>query len=72
MANNYIGADRLKDLNGSLVSSIMAYVFNAMTHLSVDVRLMAFKFFDLVVLNCSSSFLLYAEKDIVFLIAVSL
>ncbi|KAK1278529.1 hypothetical protein QJS04_geneDACA022239 [Acorus gramineus] len=51
-----------EDLNGPLVSSIMAYVFNAMTHLSVDVRLMAFKFFDLVVLNCPSSFLLYAEK----------
>lgn len=33
-----------------------------MTHLSIDIRLMAFKFLDLVVENHSPSFLLYAEK----------
>lgn len=41
---------------------MMAYIFNAMTHLALDVRLMAFKFFDLVVQFFPSSFSLYAEK----------
>ncbi|XP_059428250.1 uncharacterized protein LOC132162022 isoform X2 [Corylus avellana] len=44
------------------ISLIMAYIFNAMTHLAIDVRLMAFKFLDLVVENHPLSFFLYAEK----------
>ncbi|KAI3471756.1 hypothetical protein Pfo_028409 [Paulownia fortunei] len=51
-----------KDNQGPLVSLMMAYIFNAMTHLAIDVRLMAFKFFDLVVQFYPSSFSLYAEK----------
>ncbi|KAK6147635.1 hypothetical protein DH2020_018547 [Rehmannia glutinosa] len=53
---------RGKDNQGPLVSLMMAYIFNAMTHLAIDVRLMAFKFFDLVVQFYPSSFFLYAEK----------
>lgn len=41
---------------------MMAYIFNSMTHLAIDVRLMAFKFFDLVVQYYPSSFSIYAEK----------
>ncbi|GKE10609.1 armadillo-like helical domain-containing protein, partial [Tanacetum coccineum] len=48
---------------GTFISLMMAYVFNAMTHLSIDVRLMAFKFFDLVVQHYPVSFSMYAEKD---------
>ncbi|KAE8125193.1 hypothetical protein FH972_020026 [Carpinus fangiana] len=44
------------------ISLIMAYIFNTMTHLAIDVRLMAFKFLDLVVENHPPSFFLYAEK----------
>ncbi|KAK6147324.1 hypothetical protein DH2020_018236 [Rehmannia glutinosa] len=51
-----------KDNQGPLVSLMMAYIFNAMTHLAIDVRLMAFKFFDLVVQFYPSAFSLYAEK----------
>ncbi|KAL0374783.1 UNVERIFIED_CONTAM: hypothetical protein Sradi_3394000 [Sesamum radiatum] len=53
-----------KDNQGPLVSLMMAYIFSAMTHLALDVRLMAFKFFDLVVQFYPPSFSLYAEKDI--------
>ncbi|KAF6148879.1 hypothetical protein GIB67_014250 [Kingdonia uniflora] len=48
--------------SGPFTSLIMAYIFNAMTHLSIDIRLMAFKFFDLVVQHYPSSFLTHAEK----------
>ncbi|XP_038692073.1 testis-expressed protein 10 homolog isoform X2 [Tripterygium wilfordii] len=41
---------------------MMAYIFNAMTHLAIDIRLMAFKFFDLVVQYYPPSFFNYAEK----------
>ncbi|KAL2503103.1 ARM repeat superfamily protein [Forsythia ovata] len=52
-----------KEVNqGPLISLMMAYIFNAMTHLAIDVRLMAFKFFELVVQYYPSSFSLYAEK----------
>ncbi|KAG2683092.1 hypothetical protein I3760_10G016800 [Carya illinoinensis] len=51
-----------QDNQGLFTSLIMAYIFNAMTHLSIDIRLMAFKFLDLAVENHSPSFLLYAEK----------
>ncbi|KAL3825702.1 hypothetical protein ACJIZ3_021731 [Penstemon smallii] len=51
-----------KDNQGPLVSLMMAYIFNAMTNLAIDVRLMAFKFFDLVIQYYPSSFSLYAEK----------
>lgn len=45
-----------------MISMMMAYVFNAMTHIAIDIRLMAFKFFELIVISFPSSFLLYAEK----------
>ncbi|KAJ0986774.1 hypothetical protein J5N97_005130 [Dioscorea zingiberensis] len=51
-----------EDITGSMISMMMAYVFNAMTHIAIDIRLMAFKFFELIVLSFPSSFLLYAEK----------
>ncbi|XP_042501520.1 uncharacterized protein LOC122079264 isoform X2 [Macadamia integrifolia] len=51
-----------EDIPGPFISLIMVYIFNAMTHLSIDIRLMAFKFFDLVVQHYPSSFLMYAEK----------
>uniref|UniRef100_A0A1D1Z3Z9 Testis-expressed sequence 10 n=1 Tax=Anthurium amnicola TaxID=1678845 RepID=A0A1D1Z3Z9_9ARAE len=51
-----------EEFTGPVIPSIMAYVFNAMTDLALDIRLMAFKFFHLIVLNCPSSFSLYAEK----------
>ncbi|XP_021623442.1 testis-expressed protein 10 homolog isoform X2 [Manihot esculenta] len=51
-----------EDNQGPFISLIMAYIFNAMTHLAIEVRLMAFKFFDLIVQHFSSSFSLYAEK----------
>lgn len=51
-----------QDNQGTFISLMMAYIFNAMTHLAIDVRVMAFKFVELVVLNYPSSFPLYAEK----------
>ncbi|KAF5187572.1 testis-expressed sequence 10 protein isoform X2 [Thalictrum thalictroides] len=51
-----------EDIPGSIISLIMAYIFNAMTHLMFDIRLMAFNFFELVVQHYPSSFLLYADK----------
>ncbi|XP_059463584.1 uncharacterized protein LOC132192307 isoform X2 [Corylus avellana] len=51
-----------EDNQDLFISLIMAYIFNAMTHLAIDVRLMAFKFLDLVVENHPPSFFLYAEK----------
>ncbi|XP_057973862.1 uncharacterized protein LOC131161857 isoform X2 [Malania oleifera] len=51
-----------EDNQGPLISLMMAYIFNAMTHLAIDVRLMAFKFLDLVVLHHPPSFSLHAEK----------
>ncbi|KAK1438756.1 hypothetical protein QVD17_04566 [Tagetes erecta] len=53
-----------EDNQGTFISLMMAYVFNAMTHLAIDVRLMAFKFFDLVVQNYPLSFSMYADKII--------
>lgn len=53
-----------EDNQGTFISLMMAYVFNAMTHLAFDVRLMAFKFFDLVVQHYPISFSMYAEKII--------
>ncbi|KAI7732166.1 hypothetical protein M8C21_028920, partial [Ambrosia artemisiifolia] len=53
-----------EDNQGTFISLMMAYVFNAMTHLSIDVRLMAFKFFDLVVQHYPLSFSMYADKII--------
>ncbi|XP_074270765.1 uncharacterized protein LOC141594662 [Silene latifolia] len=51
-----------EDNQGAHISLAMTYIFNAMTHLVLDVRLMAFKFFDLVIQNFPSSFSSYAEK----------
>ncbi|KAL5726395.1 hypothetical protein ACHQM5_009441 [Ranunculus cassubicifolius] len=49
-----------EEIPGSIISSIMVYIFNAMTDLAPDIRLMAFKFFELVVQHFPSSFLLHA------------
>ncbi|KAJ4961285.1 hypothetical protein NE237_021195 [Protea cynaroides] len=51
-----------EDIPGPFISSIMYSIFNAMTDLAIDIRLMAFKFFDLVVQHNPSSFLPYADK----------
>ncbi|KAK7294692.1 hypothetical protein RJT34_17585 [Clitoria ternatea] len=45
-----------------IISLLMAYIFNAMTHLAVDVRIMAFDFLDLVLEFYPPSFSPYAEK----------
>jgi len=52
----------VQDNQGPVISLMMAYIFNAMTHLAIDVRLMAFKFFDLAVEYHPPSFFSYAEK----------
>ncbi|XP_062184458.1 uncharacterized protein LOC133888289 [Phragmites australis] len=41
---------------------LMANIMNGMTHLSMDIQLMAFRFLELVVLNFPSSFPSYAEQ----------
>ncbi|KAL8143453.1 hypothetical protein V2J09_016485 [Rumex salicifolius] len=51
-----------EDNLGALVSLIMVYVFNAMTNLSIDVRLLAFKFLDLLVQHHPLTFTTNAEK----------
>ncbi|KAK8336992.1 hypothetical protein V6Z12_A09G155500 [Gossypium hirsutum] len=51
-----------EDNQGLLISLLMTYIFNAMTNLAIDIRLMAFKFFDLVVQYYPPCFSLYAEK----------
>ncbi|KZV15916.1 hypothetical protein F511_29088 [Dorcoceras hygrometricum] len=51
-----------EDNQGPIVSLMMPYIFNAMTHLAIEVRLMAFKFFDLTIEHYPSSISLYAEK----------
>lgn len=51
-----------EDFQGAPISLIMAYIFKAMTHLAIDVRFMAFKFFDLVIQNYPPAFSTYAEK----------
>ncbi|KAK1389700.1 testis-expressed protein 10-like [Heracleum sosnowskyi] len=51
-----------EDGQGPFVSLMMVYIFSAMTNLAIDIRLMAFKFLDLVLQNCPTSFSLYAEK----------
>lgn len=48
---------------GPLISIIMAHIFNAMTQLAFDIRLMAFKFLDLVVQHYQSTVVLnYVHK----------
>ncbi|XP_027066955.2 uncharacterized protein [Coffea arabica] len=51
-----------QDNQGPFISLMMAYIFNSMTHLAIDVRLMAFRFFDLVIQHHPSAFSPYAEK----------
>ncbi|CAK9180770.1 unnamed protein product [Ilex paraguariensis] len=51
-----------EESQGPFISLMMAYIFNAMTHLAIDVRLMAFKFFDVLVQFYPYAFLLNAEK----------
>ncbi|KAJ1379063.1 Pre-rRNA-processing protein Ipi1, N-terminal, partial [Sesbania bispinosa] len=45
-----------------IVSLLMAYIFNAMTHLVVEIRIMAFDFLNLVLEFYPPSFSSYAEK----------
>lgn len=52
----------VQDNQELFVSLMMAYIFNSMTHLAIDVRLMAFKFLELVIQYYPPSFFLYAEK----------
>ncbi|KAI4300557.1 hypothetical protein L6164_033924 [Bauhinia variegata] len=52
-----------KEDNQELVMSLLiAYIFNAMTHLAIDIRLMAFKFLDLVLEFYPPVFSSYSEK----------
>lgn len=51
-----------QDGKGPFISLIMVYIFSAMTNLAIEVRLMAFKFLDLVIQNYPSTFSMYAEK----------
>ncbi|CAL9229381.1 unnamed protein product [Arabidopsis halleri] len=51
-----------EDNQGPMVSLLMPYIFSAMANSVIDVRLMAFKFFHLVVENYSPTFSLDAEK----------
>lgn len=51
-----------EDITGPVISLLMPYVFNAMTHIVVDIRLMAFRFFELIVLNYPSSFAIYTDQ----------
>lgn len=51
-----------EDNQGPFISLMMAYIFNAMTNLAIDIRLMAFRFLDLVIQHYPSSFMLYSEK----------
>lgn len=53
-----------QDNQGPLVSLMMTYIFTAMTHLAIDIRLMAFKCCDLLVQHYPASFSLYAEEVI--------
>lgn len=45
-----------------IISLLMPYIFNAMTHLVVDVRIMAFDFLDLILEFYPSCFSSHAEK----------
>lgn len=45
-----------------MVSLLMPYIFSAMADSAIDIRLMAFKFFHLVVQYYPPTFSLYAEK----------
>ncbi|CAE6088219.1 unnamed protein product [Arabidopsis arenosa] len=51
-----------EDNQGPMVSLLMPYIFSAMANSVIDVRLMAFKFFHLVVENYPPTFSLDAEK----------
>ncbi|KAH0861447.1 hypothetical protein HID58_089708 [Brassica napus] len=54
--------DDKSDNQGPMVSRLMPYIFKAMAESSVEVRLMAFKFFHLVVKHYPPTFSLYADK----------
>ncbi|XP_057526367.1 uncharacterized protein LOC130805595 isoform X2 [Amaranthus tricolor] len=51
-----------EDIQGAPISLLMAYIFRAMTHLSNDVRFMAFKFLDLMVQIHPPAFFMYTDK----------
>ena len=62
LIDNMFLAFLVQDNQGLFISLMMTYIFNAMTNLAIDIRLMAFKFFDLVVQYHPPCFSLYAEK----------
>ncbi|KAJ4817365.1 ARM repeat superfamily protein [Rhynchospora pubera] len=51
-----------EDIKGPTVALLMAYIFNAMTHMTVEIRLSAFKFFRLLVHSYPSSFFMHSDK----------
>ncbi|KAJ3679485.1 hypothetical protein LUZ60_017496 [Juncus effusus] len=51
-----------EDITGPTVTLLMAYILNAMTHISIEIRLTAFKFFELLVLTHPSSFFMHSDK----------
>lgn len=52
----------IQDNQGPMVTLLMPHIFKAMAESSIDVRLMAFKFFHLVVKHYPPTFSLYADK----------
>ncbi|KAG6481826.1 hypothetical protein ZIOFF_058447 [Zingiber officinale] len=62
LLKNVIFPSSKEEITAPVISLLMAYIFNAMTHMTVDIRLMAFKFFELLAANYPSSFMSYAEK----------
>lgn len=52
----------VEDNQGPMVTLLMPHIFKAMAESSIDVRLMAFKFFHLVVKHYPPTFSLYADK----------
>ncbi|XP_047312940.1 uncharacterized protein LOC124916254 [Impatiens glandulifera] len=52
----------LNEEHSQTISQVMMYVLDAMKNLTIDIRLMAFKFLDLIVQHYPSSFPLYSEK----------
>lgn len=51
-----------QDMKGPTVALLMAYIFNAMTHMAVEICLSAFKFFRLLVHSYPSSFFMHSDK----------
>ncbi|XP_031497298.1 uncharacterized protein LOC116262258 isoform X2 [Nymphaea colorata] len=51
-----------EDIKTPIISRMMLHIFNAMTHLQPDIRLMALKFLDLIVQHYPSSICLHIDK----------